>query len=308
MGKYDLNWKYFDILRVPEEKLKDVTLIEYIPGTHGEYFSLMLNSVYENKVCAPEYAFAGRAHAPKQQELRKFYPFHAAYDSELSGLLADNDRITITIDTFEGMLLAVMLALYRTRLPDSVDLEHLTEEQFEELNPATGKLNYGWGDLIFNNLKRPFSRASLRHTLATHVMPGMNDYYRTIYDGLMRRSICQVSFESFFEFDTFFNSVAHVNKILNLNIDLTPQIPAMQHSFDEFQRNNPFCRIFREVNTVVDQISQKREVQIPKLHVATEALIIYKVKKEFGLDLLLNDDFYTSTTDIISQIRAQDKT
>jgi hypothetical protein len=301
MGKtvYNYKFKYFDVLNFSKERLDEIILIDYVPGTHGSYLSTTLSGVVADSITPPKYELGGRAEWINHG---KFYPFHQ-FEDEFFSKLGHLPKVTITINTDEGMLMAVVLALFRTRPPDLIDLEYLTAEQFEELNPDGGRLNFGWGNTIFNSLERPFSRASLRKSLAFGVPAGMRDYYNGAEERLLHNSLSQMPFESFFNFNDFYDNIGRVLCEVKLVNNIEVHRAALQMSYDEFRGKNPFSRVIEESNDIVQRVRDKVMMPIPKLHIVSEALVDMKLKKEFPeIDLGNSDVYYTNTSEIIAKL------
>ena len=286
-------------------------LIDFIPGSHGHYLTVSLNSILAGN-CIDTFNELGASYTKyARRPTDRFFPAHIAFPAKNHEFRYDEFESIVSISpTDYDLPLLQSLVFYRAG-DASINLND--EECVAKIisDGRTGNLQHpvliDFYRLISNWTE--INRNSIREMLKMSFDPmrnGIMKKYRSInYPRHLK--VVDFPFRSFYSKNSFIESIARVFQEFNMDVSIPDCIIDMHHKFLSL---NPFKDMYELPEHYLSKIEDGADEVIKPLTIYQEAYLDYLYEKQYDIEAFFNHPdsvYFKRTGEILNYIKSDSR-
>lgn len=295
--------------------LIDQILIDFAGGTHGNFLEYLLNKFYYSEDWSPPFTDIGTSYNKEYNPPdKKFFAGHFAReenpDRELFSEYVNRSQKVIMI-TYESTELLQMALNSIYRAGDSkIDIDNLENNTYNKLmkfnfyHELMETLNKSY-NLQCSEVNPDVPRYILREFFKFAFKYDMINSYITSQNSaekfLQNKDVFKFPYKSFFDFDLL---VVELNKIAEYyNLTLAIDQIYLKQIHNTFLNRIIGLSDTAICDTIINNINDNIDINIPKLNLFQESYINGKLEKLFNKEMPFKMDIYfTNTRQIIDYL------
>lgn len=293
--------------------MMDQILIDFRPGSHGNFLEFLLNCFYHDAEWPEPFTDLGASHNKNyQKSTAKFYSSHFTEldfhnrSHSIEILNNNNNVILITIKP-DDLLLLHTLSLLRAGNHNICD--NLLE--INTYNKLTKYHRFMLDNLIksYNltidennpNISRHILREFFKFGFATPEINGFMEKQRTAKKQLNNKNVYEMPFEAFYDYTQLAANLKQIYK--HYNIDVTVDLIYLKSLHNSFLSKIPYRNIKKQCDEIINATLALENLVIPELSLLQESYINANLEIVSGRKMPFDQDVYfTSTQDIIKYL------
>ena len=287
----------------------DEIQIDYINGTHGSFLMHVINNLVNNSCIEPFVKHhAGSAHKLIPYKNKIAIGRHYSVWNEKNLL---KNVVSITVED-DDMLMLTELLMHRWNHfdPDELDTNTFYKIYKSQYSRNLMKIYDGYGIQPKSNIPRYILRDYFKYNLdPDFYSDSLGESFNLIlanerktfdYSNLDVKLI-EFKFKWFYDYNEFKNGITLIKDFFNL--EYTDNEDTLHRLHTLFLENNPAIGM-NSVYTILEQIKNNIEVEIPKLRLLQEAWLNLQVEKLTNKSMF-TVDYFTNTAEIYEHLSKQ---